>query len=333
MGKERKIILLILLVFMLVLAPLTLAHISEEVEGVHNDSEEGSLAIPSNIQKMIDYESDQAKFYLKNLSFIIAFLAGILGILTPCSLAILPAFFAYSFKEKKQITKMTFAFFLGFMPIFVAFGLLATFLGKSISLLQQNNNLLVIIAGVFIIILGLMVLFGKGFSGIKINKKTEKSTFGIFLFGVFFAIGFTACMGPILIGILLIAGVLQNYLYAGFLMVSYSLGLFVPLFLISMLSDKYNFAKSINKINNKIGFPLTKVISGALLIIMGLVFIIYGGTFIINNLGLGSLTVFIYSIQNKLVSLKFINIIGIVVLGGFLYLMWKFLRKKRKDEN
>ena len=312
----KKLFLILLILFVI---PIVSAH---ETDFEHKED------LPLNLQRVVEYNKQQADFYFRNLSFIIAFLVGILTILTPCSLAILPAFFAYTFREKNKITKMTLTFFLGFVPVFIIFGLLAAFLGKSIAMLQQNSRIFIIIAGFIIIGLGLMALFGKGFSGIKIRKKTDKDMFGIFLFGVLFALGFTACIGPILVGILLIAGILQNYFYAGILMLFYSLGLFVPLFLISVFFDKYNFPAFINKINKRLGFSITNLIAGLLLIIIGLVFIIYGGTFITNNLGLGGLTIFIYSIQNKLISLKFINIIGAIILIGFLILLWMFLRKK-----
>lgn len=293
--------------------------------------------LPEGLHKIFEYNDERANFYLKNLSFVVAFLAGILSILTPCSLGILPAFFSYTFKEKKNITKMTFAFFLGFMPVFIAFGLIATFLGTSISMLQQNNRYLITIAGAFIVMFGLMTLFGKGFMFIKIRNRIKKDALGIFLFGIFFGIGFTACMGPILVGMLLIASVLNNYLYSTLLMVFYSLGFFVPLFLISFLFDKYDLSKSkfikgkefeFKVFGKEIRIHSTNLISAVLLVTVGLVFIIYGGTFIINNLGLGGLTYNIYSLQEKLVSLKFINIIGAVVLLGFLFLLWKFLKKK-----
>jgi cytochrome c-type biogenesis protein len=311
------------------MSPLVL---SQETELLYGENEKN---LPPNLQKIAEYNNQQAQFYLKNLSFLIAFLAGIIGILTPCSLAILPAFFAYSFKEKKEITRMTLFFFLGFMPVFVVFGLVATLFGKSIAIFQQANSFFVSLAGFILIFFGLMTFLGKGFSGIQFNKKTGKTPFGIFLFGILFALGFTACMGPILAGILLIAGVLQNYLYAASLMLFYSLGLFVPLFLIAIFFDKYNFANLMNRIDKRLGYSITNIISGGLLILMGLIFIIYGGTYIINNLGLGSLVVSIYSIQNKLISLQFINIIGGLILIGFLYLLWRVLKNKKeinKDE-
>ncbi len=323
--ETYKLFLIFAVILTLVLSSyFVTAHLGEEVEGIHDDVES---ELPPNLQKIQEYQNKQAEFYLKNLSFLIAFLAGIIGILTPCSLAILPAFFAYSFKEKREITKMTFIFFLGFAPVFIIFGLLATFFGKTLAMFQRDNSFLVMVSGIVLIIFGLMVLFGKGFSGIKINRKANRSSFGIFLFGIFYATGFTACMGPILVGILLIAGVLQNYFYAVFLMLFYSIGLFVPLFLISMFSDKFNLSRVINNINRKLGFSITNLIAGILLIGMGIIFIIYKGTYIFDYLGLGNITFFIYRLQEKIINIKYVNVFGTLILFGFLYLLWRFLKK------
>jgi cytochrome c-type biogenesis protein len=294
--------------------------------------------LPDGLRKILDYNNEQANYYLKNISFIVAFLAGILSILNPCTLAIMPAFFAYTFKEKKNITKMTLAFFLGFMPVFVALGVIATFLGKSISMFQQSNRLLVTIAGIFIIVFGLMILFGKGFAFIKIRNKVRKDALGIFLLGMFFAIGWTACLGPILVGILLIASVLGNYFYSVILMLFYSLGLFVPIFLISFLFDKYDLSNNkfikgkefeFKAFGKNIAIHSTNMISAVLLIAIGLIFLIYGSTAVINNLGLGGLTSTIYLWQESLISMEFLNIIGVTILLGFLFLLWKFLTKKK----
>ena len=294
--------------------------------------------LPEGLHKIIDYNNQKADFYLKNLSFIVAFLAGILSILNPCTIAIMPAFFAYTFKEKREITKMTLSFFLGFMPVFIALGLIATFLGTSIIMLQANSRILITIAGAFIVIFGLMTLFGKGFTFIKIKNKVRKDALGIFLFGIFFGLGWTACSGPILVGMLMIASVFGNYLYSALLMLFYSLGIFVPLFLISFLFDKYDLSNNkfikgkefvFKLFNKEISIHSTSLISAILLIVVGLVFIVYGGTSVVNNIGLGGFTSTVYSLQERLVSLKFVNIIGTAVLLGFLFLLWKFLKKKK----
>ena len=329
MKKITKICFPVLLIFILILLSFT----------VLSHSEDDNL--PEGLRKILDYNNQQADFYFKNLSFVVAFLAGILSILTPCSLGILPAFFAYTFEERKQITKATLAFFLGFAPVFITLGLIATFLGTGVFSLQQDSRYLITIAGIFIIGMGLMTLFGKGFTFIKIRSKIKKSLFGIFLYGLFFGVGFTACSGPILVGILLIASVLGNYVYSTFLMLFYSLGFFVPLFLISFLFDKYDWSKSkfiqgkqfeFIMLGKKMIIHSTNLISAILFITVGAVFIIYGGTFIINNLGLGALTNYIYSQQEKLISLRFVKIIGFAVLLGFLFLLWRFLVKKNNSK-
>src|SRR3989344_9170762 len=106
--------------------------------------------LPIGLLRIQEQNLKDANSFLQNVSFIIAFLAGILSILSPCILPLLPAFFSYTFKEKRNITKMTFIFFLGFSLIFVIFGVIASFLGTSLSLLQVDYKLIIFIAGIFL---------------------------------------------------------------------------------------------------------------------------------------------------------------------------------------
>lgn len=293
------------------------------------------LDLPPGLQRVAQYNEELALFYLQNLSFIVAFLAGILSLLSPCILPILPAFFAYTFKEKRNVTKMTFIFFLGFSLIFVIFGLIASAIGQSLASFQANNRILILFAGIFLVIFGLMSLFGRGFSSfIKIYKKFKNDVLGTFLFGIAFAIGWSACLGPILAGILLIAATFGNFFHSGLLLFVYSLGIFVPLFLLSFLSDKYNFTQSklIRKELNfgKIKIRLTNLIAGLLFIMIGLAFIIYRGTVFINVFDPLKTRQLFYTIQNKLISSNLSVIIGLLILIIFLILLWKFLRRKNK---
>src|SRR3989338_3328192 len=68
-----------------------------------------ALELPASIQKIIDYNNQQAAYYLENITYIVAFLAGLLAILSPCTLAIVPMYFSYGLKEKS--TWHTFTFF------------------------------------------------------------------------------------------------------------------------------------------------------------------------------------------------------------------------------
>jgi cytochrome c biogenesis protein CcdA len=250
------------------------------------------LKLPENLQKLKAFEKERAAFYLKNMSFLLAFLAGILSILSPCTLALVPAFFGVALKERKNLSRATLLFFAGFTAVFVTLGLLAALVGKvSITDLQLSISLLVRTAGALLVLFGVLAILGKGFSGFAVKKRFRGDPFGTFLFGVLFAVGWSACIGPILSGILLIAAVLGNYLYAGFLLFFYSLGLAVPIFVMAFLFDKYDVSKNRwvkgkEFVVGNLKIHSTNLVAGLLLILFGIVFLIYSGTTIINALDL-----------------------------------------------
>jgi len=209
-----------------------------------------------------------------------AFLSGILSFLSPCSLPILPAYFAYSFQSsKKNIVLMTIAFFLGLATTMTILGASITALGN---LLVRNISLISFIGGIVIIAFGILSFFGKGFAGVQFQESPAKTVLGSFLYGATFAIGWTACIGPILGAILTLlvtqgTGVIQGT----FLSFIYALGLGLPLIIVSTFFSKlgngtrfWRFMRGRGfEINlGKISVPLhsTGIISGILMMIMGI---------------------------------------------------------------
>jgi len=294
------------------------------------------LELPDNIIKIKDYNREYAKDFLTKISIPIVFIAGILSILSPCILPILPAFFSYTFKEKKQITKMTLIFFLGFALAFVSLGIIAVVVGKTtIILFQSKIDFLILAAGILLIILGVMSILGKGFHGIIKQKRLRNDAIGVFVFGIFFALGWSACLGPIISGILLMIAVIGNFFTGIYLMFFYSLGIFIPFFVLSFVYDKYNLSKSkfiegkeIKIFNRKINS--TNLLSGLLLIIIGFVFVIFRNTQIINNFDPFDLKQYFFKFQGFLLERpSLFNIIGITTLMIFVYLMWKSLKAKK----
>src|SRR3989338_8528079 len=291
----------------------------------------------TGLQKLADYSQQQAIFYLQNLSFFVAFVGGMISVLLPCTLAILPAFFAYTFKERKEITKMTLVFFVGFSLIFIILGIFASAIGQTLASIQvANTKMLVIAAGVLLMLFGIMTILGKGFNFISLDKKTGHDIFGIFSFGILFGLGWSACLGPVLAGILLIASTFHNYFYAGALLFFYSLGLFVPLFLISILFDRYNLTQKQwvkgkeyeVKIFGKTFFiHTTKIIAGILLIASGLTFIIFNGTNVINTLDPFRTSVYAYIFEDKLFNIPYISVIGLAAFVIFVFMIGYFLYK------
>ena len=295
-------------------------------------------ALPQ-LETLRQAELQQAQLSLQNISFIIAFIAGLLSLLSPCILPTVPAFFAYTFKERSAITKMTSVFFLGFTSVFVLLGLVAAYIGASLSAFPQQYAFLPVIGGLFLIAMGLLQLAGRGFSFMKISVSRSRhsvhDTSGIFVMGNAFAVGWSACLGPILFGILSIASVLGNYVYAAFLMLSYSLGIFVPLFVLSFFYDRYNFKNSrivkgrVLSISGK-RIHSSSLIAGILFIIMGLVFIFYEGTAVINTTDITGTKQMFYDWQRELLSPSLqLNAIALIALVAFLLIVWKFLKRDR----
>ncbi len=242
----------------------------------------------------------------ENISFLAAFAGGLLSVISPCVLPILPAFFAYNFKGKQERVAMTSYFFLGFTVIFILMGLTASLIGQR---LYDYKESLILFSGIMLIVFAFMLLLGKGFSLARLNINTKNDRIGVFSLGMVFAVGWSPCLGPILAGILLIATTFST-LYSALLLFVYSLGIFVPLFLISFLGDKYSVTKLgwfrrdlVFKISNKeIRVHSTNLVSALLLLSMGLIFIFYRGTNIINAIDpLGTRELF-YRLQNRLIS-------------------------------
>jgi cytochrome c-type biogenesis protein len=295
--------------------------------------------LPIGLQKIIDFNKQSTTDFAVKVSFFIAFVAGLLGILSPCVLPFLPAYFSYTFKERKNITWMTFIFFLGFSLIFVAMGIIAGFIGEqTLSVIQQGW--LVTLAGIFMIVLGITSLLGKKVcSYINIHKKFKNDTYGTFLFGMFFAVGWTACLGPILAGILGIGVILGNIWYSGLLLFFYSLGNLVPLFILSIFYDKFKLSQSkfiqgkiltLSILKKKFHIHSTNLISGILFLIIGIVLVIFKGTAIINTLDIFGTRSYFYSIQRTLIEWKYANITGIILFLLFIIVVGRFLWKYKK---
>jgi len=140
-----------------------------------------------------------------------------------------------------------------------------------------------LISGIIVVILGLNIIFDF-LSLLNYEKRFHlknkpKGIIGAFLAGGAFGAGWTPCVGPVLAGILLLAtnsgSVWRSVIY----LVFYSLGLGLPFLLASIF---YNFFVRVSA-KLRTHLPLIRRISGALLIIIG-VLIVRGDYKAFNNL-------------------------------------------------
>ena len=167
---------------------------------------------------------------------LLSLLAGLFSFLSPCTLPILPAYFAITAQtSRSRMTLNSFAFFCGLAALFVVMGASASALG---SILRDYLDSLTYWGGVLIIIFGAMTLAGKGFSGAEFKSAPTATLAGYFFFGATFAMGWTPCVGPVLTGILILAASDKTVLQGMTLLFFYAVGLGSPLILIASVCSQ-----------------------------------------------------------------------------------------------
>jgi len=211
---------------------------------------------------------------------LLAFIAGVFSFLSPCTLPILPAYFAVTAQtDRARMGMMSLAFFFGLASLFVAMGASATALGQ---LLRDYMFQISQIGGCIVVIFGVMTLFGKGFSGASFQGKPASTFIGFFLFGATFALGWTPCVGPILSSILMLAASEKTIFQGMNLLFFYAVGLGLPLILVATLCG--NLPKDgmfwtllrgkgwdVSIAGKTVLLHTTNLFSGVLLILLGVV--------------------------------------------------------------
>lgn len=216
---------------------------------------------------------------MPDVSLLAAFGAGLLSFISPCVLPLIPGYISYisgmSLEDmrtadagaRRRLIVATLSFILGFSIIFMAMGASASAIGQ---LLLEHLRIVQKIAGVIIVILGLhlMGVFRIGWLNRDARVHTSRkpaTPFGAMVVGMAFGFGWTPCIGPILGGILAIAGSKTTVGEGVLLLAVYSAGLGVPFFLTSLAIDKF-FAASA-KVRRY--YRAIELVSGALLILLG----------------------------------------------------------------
>jgi cytochrome c-type biogenesis protein len=221
----------------------------------------------------------------QNVTLLAAFAAGFLSFVSPCVLPLIPGYISFvsgiSVEEMRgdvppstsrlQVFLTSLAFVIGFSIVFVALGASATAIGK---FLFAKLPLLSKIAGGILIVFGLHTMGVVRIAFLEAEKRVHSQRkpagpLGAMLVGIAFAFGWTPCIGPILGGILAIAGSKNSVGEGITLLAVYSLGLGIPFLLTSLaINQFFGAAKKIRRYYHAI-----EVASGALLIAIGVLII------------------------------------------------------------
>lgn len=208
------------------------------------------------------------------VTLLLAFGAGLLSFISPCSLPLYPAFLSYitgmtvdELKNERGILRKkalihTVLFLLGFSIIFLAIGLSTSFIGEFFlayqDLLRQLGAIILVFFG---LVLTGVLRFNFLLKDRKVHFRRRPAGYlGSVLIGLGFAAGWTPCTGPILAGVIAmgVANPGMGLLYMSF----YILGFSIPFLVMTLFLDKMTFLK---KHANRF-----MVIGGILMIIMGI---------------------------------------------------------------
>ncbi|EHM24193.1 MULTISPECIES: cytochrome c biogenesis CcdA family protein [Streptomyces] len=220
---------------------------------------------------------------MSQVGLAVAFLGGLLALLSPCSALLLPAFFAYSFTSRTKLVARTGLFYLGLCTTLVPLGVAGSFASR---LFYGHRDTLVSIGGWTVIALGVVQIAGLGFGSRRIAQaagaRRSGSALSVFALGAVYGLaGF--CAGPILGGILTVAALDGDPFHGGALLAVYALGMAVPMFALALLWDRFDLGRKRWLRGRalqlgRIRLHSTSVIGGLVFITLGVVFLVFDGT-------------------------------------------------------
>ena len=235
---------------------------------------------------------------MAEVTYLIAFLAGIVSFLAPCVLPLVPGFLVYlagtSVKEgsgkRWDILVASLLFVAGFSLVFSLLGVLLNSILSSVSYgvqlwLSRAGGLVIIFFGLYLTGLIRVPWFEQehkmSITGIRSRHVTA------FLFGIAFAAGWTPCVGPALGAILGFAAAMPGIAFT--LLLAYSLGLGLPFIVTGLFATQ---AVGWIRRNSRL-VHYVNIVFGILLIIIGILIFTQTLTLIanlpaLNNFLLGS---------------------------------------------
>ena len=223
---------------------------------------------------------------IAQVTFGLAFLAGVASFLSPCVFSLVPAYIGYlggravggEATESNRFVTFThgLAFVLGFSVIFITFGVIAAAFG---SLLFDLRYILAKVGGIVVIIFGLHMIGVFRIPFLEYDTRVQQAPdrkwgyLSSALMGVFFSAGWAPCVGPVLGTILTFAANGGSVSTGVSLLSAYSAGLAIP-FLVAALGVGW-----VSVVLRKYGKVMhyVEIAMGVILVILGVM--LFAGIF------------------------------------------------------
>ncbi|MBX9928531.1 MAG: cytochrome c biogenesis protein CcdA [Gemmatimonadaceae bacterium] len=213
------------------------------------------------------------------VGIIMAFGAGLLSVLSPCVLPLVPSYLTFLTglslddvgNARRRAIAHALCFVLGFSLIFLLLGASATAVGRLLLLerkwISRAGGALVLVFGLYL----LGVLRIAAFDQERRMHLADKPMgyLGTLFVGIAFGAGWSPCIGPILGAILTYTASEADLRRGLMLLGAYSMGLAVPFVLAAVAMER--FLKIFGVLRRRMG--LVNKVSGTLLVIVGLLMI------------------------------------------------------------
>jgi cytochrome c-type biogenesis protein len=210
------------------------------------------------------------------LALVIAVAAGFVAFASPCVLPLVPGYLGYiggftTEADRPRRSRMVWGvvlFVLGFSIVFVAYNWI---LGGTGFLLKAQLPVITRIAGVLVIIMGLVFIGQFSFLQRTIKPSWTAATgiAGAPLLGIIFGLGWTPCIGPTLTAVLSLSANSGSPWRGAILGLAFSLGLGIPFLLVAL---------GLNWVTGSLAFlkrhiRVVNIIGGSLLIAIGILMV------------------------------------------------------------
>jgi cytochrome c biogenesis protein CcdA len=219
---------------------------------------------------------------MTDIGYLAAFLGGLLALISPCSALLLPAFFAYSLDSAGRLLLRTGVFYAGLATTLVPLGVAGSYASR---FFHGNRELLILVGGWLIILLGAAQILGLGFASRRLAALSGRirptTAAPVYALGLVYGLaGF--CAGPILGSVLTVSALNGSPVYGGLLLAVYALGMAAPLFVLALFWERFGLGRRRWLRGRALTLgPLrlhtTSLLSGLFFILLGTLFLLFDG--------------------------------------------------------